>query len=117
MTNPVITNLERLINGPRDGALLRYSLGNEWLKAGAPTQAVECLSAAVAADAHYSAAWKLLGKALLDASRPEEAIAAWEQGIAAAEAKGDIQAAKEMKVFIKRAQRDRQLPAETPPIL
>ena len=117
MTNPVTTNLERLINGPRDGALLRYSLGNEWLKAGEPERAADCLAAAVTADAHYSAAWKLLGEALLGAGRPEEAIAAWEQGIAAAEAKGDIQAAKEMKVFIKRAQRDRLLPAETPPIL
>ena len=34
MTTPIIANLEKLLDGPRDGALLRYSLGSEWLKAG-----------------------------------------------------------------------------------
>ena len=102
MTNPVITNLERLINGPRDGALLRYSLGNEWLKAGDPTQAVECLSAAVTADDRYSAAWKLLGKAHLELGQREQAEAAWQQGIQAAQANGDAQTVKEITVFLKR---------------
>ena len=32
MTTAII-GLEKLLGGPRDGALLRYSLGNEWLKA------------------------------------------------------------------------------------
>ena len=36
----IIANLEKLLGGPRDGALLRYSLGTEWLKAGDPAQAV-----------------------------------------------------------------------------
>jgi hypothetical protein len=34
MTGTLITNLEKLLGGPRDGALLRYSLGSEYLKAG-----------------------------------------------------------------------------------
>jgi len=102
MTNPAITNLEKLLDGPRDGALLRYSLGNEWLKAGQPAQAAICFAAAVARDADYSAAWKLLGKALAADQRPAEAVAAWTAGIEVAERKGDIQAAKEMKVFVKR---------------
>ena len=32
MTTAIIANLEKLLGGPRDGALLRYSLGNEYLK-------------------------------------------------------------------------------------
>ena len=64
MTTAIIANLEKLLGGPRDGALLRYSLGNEYLKAG---------------------------------------------NAAVAEAKGDIQAAKEMAVFARRLRR--QTPA------
>ena len=36
MMTAIIANLEKMLGGPRDGALLRYSLGNEWLKAGDP---------------------------------------------------------------------------------
>jgi hypothetical protein len=34
--NPRIESLEKMLGGPRDGALLRFSLGNEYLKAGDP---------------------------------------------------------------------------------
>ena len=91
-----------MLGGPRDGALLRYSLGNEWLKAGDPARAAEHLRAAVERDPKYSAAWKLLGKALADSGDPQAALAAYERGIAAAQARGDVQAAKEMAVFARR---------------
>ena len=102
MTSVIIANLERLLGGPRDGALLRYSLGNEWLKAGDPAQAAEHLRSAVERDPKYSAAWKLLGRALAESGDEPAALAAYQQGIAAAQARGDIQAAKEMAVFAKR---------------
>ena len=102
MTDRVITNLEKLLGGPRDGALLRYSLGNEWLKAGEPTKAVAFLEDAVRSDPAFTAAWKLLGKALAESGNLPEALAAYERGIAVAESKGDIQAGKEMRVFVKR---------------
>lgn len=102
MTTAIIANLEKLLGGPRDSALLRYSLGNEHLKAGDFEQAASCLREALERDATYSAAWKLLGKALSECSRPVEALAAYEQGIVVAESKGDLQAAKEMAVFARR---------------
>lgn len=102
MSTAIIANLEKMLGGPRDGALLRYSLGNEYLKAGDTTQAAARLREALERDATYSAAWKLLGKALSESEKPAEALAAYEQGIAVAEAKGDVQAAKEMNVFAKR---------------
>ncbi len=86
----------------RDNALLRYSLGNEYLKRGDPAQAAEHLRRAVEHDPKYSAAWKLLGKALADSNALTEALAAYQQGIAVAEARGDTQAAKEMRVFARR---------------
>ena len=63
--NPRIESLEKMLGGPRDGALLRFSLGNEYLKAESPAQAAAAFQAAVDRDPNYSAAWKALGKALL----------------------------------------------------
>ncbi len=86
----------------KDNALLRFSLGAECLKSGEAPRAVEHLRAALERDPAYSAAWKLLGKALAESGAADEAREAWERGIAAAEAKGDKQAAREMGVFLKR---------------
>jgi predicted Zn-dependent protease len=105
MTSAVIANLEKLVGTPRDGALLRFSLGNEYLKDGDAHQAQLQLAEAVARDPAYSAAWKLLGKALTDTGQPQAALDAYRQGIAVAERKGDKQAAKEMTVFARRIEK------------
>ena len=101
----MISELEKLLGTPRDGALLRYSLGLEYAKAGNTDRAIEYLRDAVARDPLYSAAWKALGKALTEAS-PAEALAAYEKGIAAAKQRGDRQAEKEMTVFAKRLRKE-----------
>ena len=115
MTTTIIANLEKLIGTPRDGALLRYSLGSEWLKAGQPGKAAECLRAAIERDAHYSAAWKLLGKALTESGDFPGAHGAYAQGIEVAEARGDVQAAKEMRVFLRRLEKSESATATTAP--
>lgn len=97
-----IESLEAMLARGQDGALLRYSLGNEYLKSGDHEKSVEHLRKAVALDPGYSAAWKLLGQALADAGRGDEAIQTYEDGIRVAGEKGDVQAAKEMAVFLKR---------------
>lgn len=107
MTSPLVTNLEKLIGTPRDGALLRYSLGNEYLKQGDAGKGVEYLRQAVDRDPGYSAAWRALGKALEAAGRDDEALEAYRAGIAAAEKKGDKQAGKEMAVFARRIENRR----------
>ena len=86
----------------QDNALVRYGLGNEYLKLQRYDQAIVHLQKALEFDSRYSAAWKLLGKAYTGAAQSSEAIGAYESGIRAAEAKGDVQAAKEMRVFLKR---------------
>jgi hypothetical protein len=53
-------------------------------------------------DRSYSAAWKLLGKALASEGDNDAALAAYRAGIDAAEKKGDKQAMKEMRVFARR---------------
>lgn len=98
----VIDNLKAMLDSGQETALLRYSLGNAYLKEDKPDLALEHLSRAVELDPEYSAAWKIYGKALAANEQKSEAIRAYETGIEVAEKKGDIQAAKEMKVFLKR---------------
>ncbi|MBB5018563.1 Tfp pilus assembly protein PilF [Chitinivorax tropicus] len=101
----MIDALEKLLNGPRDGALLRFSLGNAHLQAGHLMEAIQYFQDTLAHDPHYSAAWKALGKTLTAAGKPDAALEAYRQGIQVAEDKGDKQAAKEMRVFAKRIEK------------
>lgn len=103
---PMIDRLEAMLAAGKDGALLRFGLGSEYLKAGDPARAAVHLREAVALDRGYSAAWKLLGKAL-EKSDPAAAAVAWREGIAAAQARGDKQAVREMEVFLRRLERAR----------
>jgi Tfp pilus assembly protein PilF len=89
----------------RDNALLRFSLGNAYLGAGEPAKAVPHLQKAVEHDPKYSAAWKLLGRALNESGEAKAALEAYRKGIEVAEARGDIQAAKEMTVFARRIEK------------
>jgi Tfp pilus assembly protein PilF len=103
----MIEGFEALLASGKDSALLRFSLGNEYLKAGDAAKAAGHLRAAVAADPGYSAAWKLLGKALEAEASVDEAIEAYGKGIDAAQRHGDKQAAREMGVFLKRLEKAR----------
>jgi predicted Zn-dependent protease len=105
MAGTPLENLLKMLAAGRDNALLRFSLGNEYVKSGEPAAAVPHLRAALEHDPAYSAAWKLLGKALEAAGELSEALVAYREGIAVAERKGDKQAAKEMTVFARRIER------------
>jgi predicted Zn-dependent protease len=98
----VIDNFEAMLARGQDSGLLRFSLGNAYLGRNNPEQAIPHLAEAVRQTPEHSASWKLYGKALAAVGRKTEAVAAFDQGIAMAEAKGDIQAAREMQVFLKR---------------
>jgi predicted Zn-dependent protease len=105
---PASDNFEKRLAAGRDGALLRFSLGNAYLQEGDAARAVLHLQQAVLQDAQYSAAWKLLGRALEASGDAAGALQAWRSGIAVAEARGDVQAAREMTVFARRIEK-RQL--------
>lgn len=102
----MIEALLRQVGGPRDGALLRHSLGHALLAQERVDEAVSQLREALRYDPAYSAAWKALGQALLRQGDDAAARDAWRQGIEVAESRGDTQAAKEMKVFLRRAEKD-----------
>ena len=105
MNSALIANLRKQCGGQRDGALLRFSLGNALLGEGDAIAATEELHRAVTFDPTYSAAWKLLGKAYLQADQLQAAAEAWRSGIAAAAKRGDKQAEKEMTVFLRRLEK------------
>ncbi len=110
----MIENFEKMLASGRDSALLRFSLGSEYLKIGDAAHAAEHLRTATSLDNGYSAAWKLLGKALTVLNDSPGAIEAYRLGMAAAEARGDKQAAREMAVFLKRLSAQKPPIAETP---
>src|SRR3989442_2984062 len=100
-----IANLLKLVGTPRDGALLRFSLGSEYLKSADFEAAVAHLKVAVEKDPGDSAAWKLLGRALAESGRADEALAAYPRGIDVAGKKGDKQDAKEMVALARRPEK------------
>jgi predicted Zn-dependent protease len=100
--SPALRHLQKLLDSGKDNALLRFGLGFEYFRAGDAGAAIPHLQQAVLFDPSYSAAWKMLGKALAETGRDGEALSAYRDGIAAAERKGDKQAMKEMQVFARR---------------
>jgi predicted Zn-dependent protease len=98
----IVASLRSQCDGPRDGALLRFSLGNALLGQGDIDEAVKELRRATDFDPLYSAAWKVLGKACIEAGNTDDAADAWRCGIDAAMRRGDKQAEKEMTVFLRR---------------
>lgn len=95
-------SLEKMLARGMDSSLLRFGLGKACLDAGELSEAVEHLRACLAFDGEYSAAWKLLGKALAAQQDSDGARSAWQAGLAAAQRKGDKQAEKEMQVFLRK---------------
>lgn len=92
----------------QDSEMLRYTLGGAYAARadeGDRARAIEHLRASVTMKPDYSAAWRALGRVLLDDGRPAEAIAAFDSGLAAVDSTGDKQAGKEMTVFRRRAQK------------
>ncbi|WDZ80516.1 hypothetical protein PWG15_22295 (plasmid) [Ensifer adhaerens] len=97
--------LEKLLQDGKDDALLRFTLGSICLQEADFETALVHVERAISFDPDYSAAWKLRGAILHKLGRFEEAILVWREGRVVAERKGDLQAAKEIGVFLKRLER------------
>ena len=101
----VISNLENLLTQGRESALLRFSLGSEYLKLRLIWVAIFHLKRALELDPNYSAAWKLLATAFAEGGILHGALATYRRGIEVAQRRGDQQAAKEMTVFARRLEK------------
>lgn len=105
MSADLIARLRAQLGGPRDGALLRFSLGTALLQNGDPAGAASAFREAVAFDGKYSAAWKMLGKALAESGDRKAAINAYREGLSVACKRGDKQVEKEIGVYLRRLEK------------
>ena len=105
MNADLIARLRAQLGGPRDGALLRFSLGTALLSNGDACGAVAAFREAVGFDATYSAAWKMLGTALADSGDADAAVDAYRHGLDVARARGDKQDEMELGEFLRRLRR------------
>jgi Flp pilus assembly protein TadD len=81
---------------PQD-ALVWYGLASEYFRAENWSAAADALQKVVQLNPDYTAAYQMLGTALLNQGRQEEAGLAWEQGIAAAHRTGAWKARQHME--------------------
>ena len=85
MTNPRIQNLQRMLEKHPEDARLRFGLALEYEKAGRWEDVVEQLERYLQQTEDEGNAWGRLGEALRRLGREEEARAAYEKGVEAAE--------------------------------
>ena len=111
----MVERFEGMLAAGKESPMLRLTLGTEYLKREDPGSAIRHLARAVDLDPQYSAAWQHLGRAFEQAAQPQEAASAWRAGIDAAERRGDAQAAKVMRVWLRRLERRAAAPSEPSP--
>ena len=95
-------NLEAMLARGNDGAALRFALASRYFERGELERALQHAEVAVALDADYSAAWRLLGRIQAASGLDRRAAETYRRGIEIAQRRGDRQVAKEMDVFLRR---------------
>lgn len=100
-----IDRIEELLEYYPDDVLLHLSLGRRYMEADMYPKAVEVFRRAVDLDPAYSVAYRYLAEAQEKAGDLSGAARTYERGIGVAREQGDIQAAREMEVFLKRLTR------------
>lgn len=101
----MLDRLLAMLENGQDSAMLRFSLGNEYVKRDRHVDAILHYQSAVEQQPDYSAAWQALGRARAELGQTEQAMSAFREGIRVAEQQGDKQAAKMMGVFLRRIEK------------
>ncbi len=99
-----VARLRELLARDPDDATSAFALGRALLELGRHEEAQEPLRRAIALQPGYSAAWRDLGRALLASGEAAEAARVLESALPEADRSGDLQTAREMRVFLRRAQ-------------
>jgi predicted Zn-dependent protease len=95
-----IAVFEQMAREQPEDVMVRYGLANEYLKAERWNDAVAALREVVRLNPDYTAAYQLLGMALVKTEDKDGAVKAWEQGIAAATRTGAWKARQHMEALI-----------------
>jgi Tfp pilus assembly protein PilF len=97
--------IEKMIADGRDSYEARLAAGQARLGRGELELAIGHLDKATEFKPGQSVAWQALGQAWQQSGDAGRARSAWERGLAAARANGDVQAEKVMTVWLKRLER------------
>lgn len=100
MTNDRIEKLQQMLEKQPDDTFLLYGLALEWKKSGDHKQALEGLDRVIQLDPGYCYAYYQKGLVLEDQGELNAARTAYEQGIAAANQKGDDHARSELEAAL-----------------
>ena len=92
-----ISTLSEILAQDPKNALARYGLAMEYANSGNTEQAMEQFARLLSADPDYAAGYFMAAQTLAKASRIDEARTMLQNGIAAAQRKGDSHAAGEMQ--------------------
>jgi len=97
-----IETFEKMLASGQDNDMLRFTLGNAYFTENNFTIAAEHFAKAVEHNKDYSAAWKMLGRAYASLEQHQQALDAFDAGLAVADKNGDKQTTKEITVFRRR---------------
>ena len=97
MSQSRIEAFEAMLKDQPDEVMIWYGLGNEYLKLGRFTDAVNALRQVVRLNPDYTAAYQMLGSALMSDAQPDEARRTWAEGIEAAKRGGAWKAQQHME--------------------
>ena len=100
-----MTQFQALIALEPEDTVLRFGLGELYIVADDFVRAAEQFAEIIRLDPQYSAAYRYLGQAYAALGQEAEARQIFTRGITVAEARGDLQTAKEMQVFLRRLER------------
>ncbi|MEM7292631.1 MAG: tetratricopeptide repeat protein [Pseudomonadota bacterium] len=98
----IAENLEKLLASGQDNAMLRFGLGSAYFNDKQFALAIPHLRACLVHDPEYTAAYKLLGKALIKTGDDEGASDVFNTGLPIAQRKGDKQTEREILAFRKK---------------
>ncbi|TNE77692.1 MAG: tetratricopeptide repeat protein [Gammaproteobacteria bacterium] len=101
----LIDNLENMLAAGKDSAMLRFGLGSAYYHERRYAEAIPHLKQCLAMDENYTAAYKLLGRALHKQDQSEEALQILSAGLDKSVQSGDKQTEREIRVFLKKLQR------------
>ncbi|HEX8774356.1 MAG TPA: tetratricopeptide repeat protein [Pyrinomonadaceae bacterium] len=88
MSQSRIDVFRQMAHDQPEDAMIWYGLGSEYVKLGQWNEAVEALRNVVRINPDYTAAYQMLGSALMSRGEREEARRAWTDGVEAAQRTG-----------------------------
>ncbi len=101
-----LAQFQQLLELDPTDTVVRFGLGELYFEGKDYARAAEQFAEIIRLDPQYSAAYRYLGQSYAALGRRGEAVETFERGIAVAEARGDLQTVKEMRVFLRRLQQN-----------